>query len=252
MVKLSPQGKLLWYYQLTPHDLYDWDLQNAPVLTTANGKPVVIDGGKAGILIELDAQTGKLLWKLPVGVHSGHENDGLLTEHDSPASQFALPAKFTLEPGVFGGVESELASNGSLVFAAVNNLGVPLTAAGVAESSAAFSASIGTATGEMVAVSQDTGKVAWDDKLPSTPYGAATVTNNVVFTTTYSGFLYAFNAATGAILLKTPLSAGSNAPVTVDGDYVIAGAGVPPAKGQQELIIAYRLGAHGKLPDTVR
>src|SRR5580698_1529068 len=24
VVKLSPAGKLLWYYQLTPHDLYDW------------------------------------------------------------------------------------------------------------------------------------------------------------------------------------------------------------------------------------
>src|ERR1022692_743213 len=66
VVKLSPQGKLLWYYQLTPHDLFDWDLENSPVLTTANGQPVVIDGGKAGILIELSAQTGKLLWKLPV------------------------------------------------------------------------------------------------------------------------------------------------------------------------------------------
>src|SRR5579863_68777 len=34
VVKLSPRGKLLWYYQLTPHDLYDWDMQNSPVLTT--------------------------------------------------------------------------------------------------------------------------------------------------------------------------------------------------------------------------
>ena len=63
VVKLSPAGKLLWYYQLTPHDLYDWDLQNPPVLTTANGRQVVIDGGKAGIINELDAQTGKLLWQ---------------------------------------------------------------------------------------------------------------------------------------------------------------------------------------------
>ena len=62
VVKLSPQGKLLWYYQLTPHDLFDWDLQNSPVLTTAHGQPVVIDGGKAGIVIELNAQTGKLIW----------------------------------------------------------------------------------------------------------------------------------------------------------------------------------------------
>ena len=93
----------------------------------------------------------------------------------------------------------------------------------MAESSKAFGASIGKATGEMVAVNQNTGKIEWDDKLPSSPYGAAAVTNNVVFTTTYNGFLYAFNAATGALVLKMPLSAGTNSPVTIDGDYVIVG-----------------------------
>jgi alcohol dehydrogenase (cytochrome c) len=251
IVKLSPQGKLLWYYQLTPHDLYDWDLQNSPVLTTANGQPVVIDAGKAGILIELNAQTGKLIWQLPVGVHSGPANAGLLTENATPTSNIPLPASFTLEPGVFGGVESQLATNGSTAFAAVNNLAVPMSVKGVTESSKAFEASIGTATGEMVAVDQRTGKIIWDDKLPSSPYGAAAVTNNIVFTTTYSGYLYAFNAATGAILLKTPLSAGSSAPVTIDGDYVIAGAGVQLPKNHQQLIIAYKIGAGGKLPDTV-
>jgi alcohol dehydrogenase (cytochrome c) len=253
VVKLSPQGKLLWYYQLTPHDLYDWDLQNSPVLTTANGKPVVIDGGKAGILIELSAQTGKLLWKLPVGAHSGHDNDGLLTENATPASHIPLPARFDLEPGVFGGIESQLATNGSTTFAAVNNLAVPLSVKGLAESSKKFEAAIPKATGEMIAVDQDTGKVEWDDKLPSSPYGAATVTNNVVFTTTYSGYLYAFNATTGAILLKTPLSAGTNAPVTIDGGYVLAGAGAGgvPSASQRALIIAYRLGGTGKLPHTV-
>jgi alcohol dehydrogenase (cytochrome c) len=60
----------------------------------------------------------------------------------------------------------------------------------------------------MVAVNQDTGKIEWDDKLPSMLYGAAAVTNNVVFTTTYNGDLYTFNATTGAILMKIPLSAG--------------------------------------------
>ena len=250
VVKLSPAGKLLWYYQLTPHDLFDWDLQNSPVLTTAHGQPVVIDGGKAGILIELSAQTGKPLWKLPVGVHRGPGDAGLLTENATPASPIPLPAEFSLEPGVFGGVESQLATNGSATFAAVNNLAVPLTVKGVTESSQAFRAAIPRATGEMIAVNQDTGKVEWDDHLPSSPYGAAAVTNNVVFTTTYSGHLYAFNAATGAILLNRPLSAGSNAPVTIDGDYVITGAAVPLSG--QALIIAYKLGATGKLPHTVR
>jgi alcohol dehydrogenase (cytochrome c) len=249
VVKLSPQGKLLWYYQLTPHDLFDWDLQNSPVLTTAHGQPVVIDGGKAGILIELSAQTGKLLWKLPVGVHSGPGDAGLLTENATPTSSIPLPAKFNLEPGVFGGIESQLATNGSTIFAAVNNLAVPLSVKGLTESSKAFEAAIPRATGEMIAVNQDTGKIEWADQLPSSPYGAATVTNNVVFTTTYSGYLYAFNATTGAILLKTPLSTGTNAPVAIDGGYVLAGtgAGGVQSASQRALIIAYKLGARGTL-----
>jgi transposase len=57
-VKLSPHGKVMWYYQLTPHDLFDWNLQDSPMLTMARGRQVVIDIGNAGILIELNAQGG--------------------------------------------------------------------------------------------------------------------------------------------------------------------------------------------------
>ena len=252
VVKLSPAGKLLWYYQLTPHDLYDWDLQNPPVLTTANGGPVVIDGGKAGIMIELDAQTGKLLWQLPVGGHYGHENDGLLTEHATPTSGGLLPAHYCLEPSLYGGMLSELASNGSTTFAAVNDWALPASPTGFTGSVASQIQALYAAVGEMVAVNQDTGAVIWDTPLPSSPYGAATVTNDVVFTTTFKGYLYALDATTGAILFSTPMSAGSNAPVAVDGDYVIAGAGAAaPSSTQRNMIIAYKLGATGKLPDTV-
>jgi alcohol dehydrogenase (cytochrome c) len=251
VVKLSPAGKLLWYYQLTPHDLYDWDLQNPPVLTTANGRPVVIAGGKAGIMIELDAQTGKLLWQLPVGGHSGHEDDGVLTEHATPTSHDPLPAKYCLEPSLYGGMLTELASNGSTTFAAVNDFALPASPTGFTGSEASQVQAFYKAVGEMVAVNQDTGTVIWDTPLPSSPFGAATVTNDVVFTTTFKGDLYALDATTGAILFKTPLSAGTNAPVAVDGDYVIAGAGSALSSTQRNLIIAYKPGATGKLPDTV-
>ena len=251
VVKLSPAGKLLWYYQLTPHDLYDWDLQNPPVLSTANGRPVVIDGGKAGILIELDAQTGKLLWQLPVGGHDGHENDGLLTEHATPTSRGLLPAQYCLEPSLYGGILTQLASNGSTTFAAVNDLALPATPVDYTGTATSVLEAIENATGEMVAVNQDTGTVEWDTLLPASLYGAATVTNAVVFTTTFKGDLYALDATTGAILFKTPMSAGSNAPVAVDGDYVIAGAGAALSSTQRDMIIAYKLGATGKLPDTV-
>ncbi len=78
-----------------------------------------------------------------------------------------------------------LATNGSTTFAAVNDLAVPQTANGLGESATAFYASVEKARGEMVAVDQNTGKLEWDDKLPSSPDGAAAVTNNLVFTTTF-------------------------------------------------------------------
>jgi outer membrane protein assembly factor BamB len=251
VVKLSPAGKLLWYYQLTPHDLYDWDLQNPPVLTTADGRPVVIDGGKAGIMIELDAQTGKLLWQRPVGGHDGHQNDGLLTEHATATSHDPLPAKYCLEPSLYGGMLTQLASNGSTTFAAVNDFALPASPTGFTGSIASQAKAFFNAVGEMVAVNQDTGTVIWDAPLPSSPFGAATVTNDVVFTTTFNGYLYALDAASGAILFKTPMSAATNAPVAVDGDYVIAGGGFAHTGTQRNMIIGYKLGATGKLPDTV-
>src|SRR5580692_6896016 len=251
VVKLNPAGKLLWYYQLTPHDLYDWDLQNPPVLSTANGRPVVIDGGKAGVLIELDAQTGKLLWQRPVGGHDGHQNDGLLTEHATPASRGLLPAHYCLEPSTYGGIVTQLASNGSTTFAALNDLAMPMTPAGPTVSESTVFEDLESSGGEMVAVNQDTGAVTWDTPLPSLPFGAATVTNDVVFTTTFKGYLYALNATTGAILFSTPMSAASNGQVAVDGDYVVTGAGLDLSSSDKNLIIAYKLGGTGKLPYTV-
>jgi outer membrane protein assembly factor BamB len=213
---------------------------------------VVIAGGKAGIMIELDAQTGKLLWQRPVGGHDGRENDGLLTEHATPTSPDPLPAKYCLEPSLYGGMLTQLASNGSTTFAAVNDFALPASPTGFTGSVTSQIQALYNAVGEMVAVNQDTGAVIWDTPLPSSPYGAATVTNDVVFTTTFHGDLYALNATTGAILFQTPMSAGSNAPVAVDGDYVIAGAGAAALSStQRNLIIAYKLGATGKLPDTV-
>src|SRR5262249_2976819 len=144
VVKLNAKtGKLMWYYQLTPHDVADWDMNNSPILTNgAGGKPIVVDGGKAGIVIALDPSTGKLLWKLPVGVHNGHDNIGLLA--DTKAATLKTP--ITVEPGDLGGIESQLASNGKTLFAAVNDL--PVTYKGPTDMDASFN--LKAAKGEMV------------------------------------------------------------------------------------------------------
>ncbi len=78
IVKLNAStGQVQWYYQETPHDLYDRDLQDPPILANVGGKQVVIAAGKAGFVLALDAETGKLLWRRSVGTHNGHDEDGV-------------------------------------------------------------------------------------------------------------------------------------------------------------------------------
>ncbi|MFL5908770.1 MAG: PQQ-binding-like beta-propeller repeat protein [Solirubrobacterales bacterium] len=245
IVKLDEAtGKIIWHYQLTPHDIYDYDLENSPILSNANGRQIVIDGGKAGILVAVDAQSGKPIWKRPVGVHNGHQNDNIAALHRDFSK---LHAPETIEPGDLGGIESQLASDGKTVFAAVNNLPSHYSSDDGGLSSVSFDPP-NTGTGELVAVDEATGQVKWDHKLPSSPYGGATIANDVVFTTTFDGTVYAFDADTGDELWHKTLSAGTNAPVGVFGNTLLVPASLPSGAGQKALLIAYRLGATGTLP----
>ena len=79
----------------------------------------------------------------------------------------------------------------------------------------------------MVAIDQDTGKIKWQHNFSSSPYGAATVSNDLVWTTTFDGTLWALNKNTGAVVWHKKLPAGTNAPVAIDGDTVLTGAGLP-------------------------
>jgi alcohol dehydrogenase (cytochrome c) len=238
IVKLDRKtGKVDWYYQLTPHDIDDWDLQDSPILTTVHGKGVVIGAGKAGIVVALNQQTGKLLWKTPVGTHNGHDHDGLLTLAQAKKK---LKFPFLVYPGIFGGIESPMASDGTTVYAAVNNLGATYTndlETGIQ------TGDVFKGTGVMVALNQATGKILWQHDFTSSPYGGAVVTNDVVFTTTFDGVLWALSAKTGKVLWQSQLSAGTNATVTVAGDTVITAASLPLSATQTAEIVAYRLPA---------
>src|SRR4051794_14155779 len=247
IVKLDEQtGKVMWHYQLTPHDIYDYDLENSPIISNANGRQIVIDGGKAGILVAVDADTGKPIWKTSVGVHNGHQNDNIAALHGDFSK---LHAPVTIEPGDLGGIESQLASDGKTVYAAVNNLPSHYSSDDGGLAAVQF-APPNTGTGDLVAVDEATGKVKWDKKLPSSPYGGASLTNGVVFTTTFDGTLYAFDSDTGHELWHTSLNAGTNTPVAVFGDTVVTAGTIPSGKGAKAQIIAYRLGATGTVASS--
>jgi outer membrane protein assembly factor BamB len=232
IVKLNAStGKLEWYYQLTPHDLYDWDLQDPPILTTIGGRQVVLAAGKGGFVLALDAATGKLLWKRSVGIHNGHDNDGLYAmKHEY--SKLKLPE--TVYPGELGGVIAPMATNGPTVFVPVVNHSVTIDAQSETQEN-------GPLAGEIVALDTATGRVKWDRKLPSAAFGATTAVNDLVFTTDFEGDLYALEANTGKVVWEAKLPAGSNTGVAVSGDTLLAPAGVPEGDGQRAALMAYRL-----------
>jgi outer membrane protein assembly factor BamB len=106
------------------------------------------------------------------------------------------------------------------------------------------SANFAQAGGEMVAIAIATGKQLWATKLPQMPLGGATVANDLVFTTIFTGEVVALSRKTGSIIWTTHLPGGSNATLAIAGSTLLAGAGVPLTTTQHPVVVAYRLGAN--------
>jgi outer membrane protein assembly factor BamB len=232
LVKLNAKtGKLDWFHQVTPHDLYDWDFQGPPILLKAGGKEIVAAAGKNGIVLAADPKTGKVLWQRAVGTHNGHDDDGLLAMHGEDSKI----KTGTVYPGSLGGVIAPMSTDGSSLFVPIVNSPIELVSGGETSES-------GEANGEVLALDAATGKVEWKQELTSPAFGATTAVNDLVFATNYEGSVSAFNAKSGQILWREKLPAGTNSGVMADGNMLIAPAGLATTEGQKAEIVAYKLG----------
>jgi outer membrane protein assembly factor BamB len=233
LIKLNAKtGKLDWYHQVTPHDLYDWDFQGPPILMTAGGKEIVAAAGKSGIVLAADPKTGKILWQRAVGKHNGHDEDGLLAMRGEE-SKIKTPSP--VYPGTLGGVIAPMSTDGSSLF-------VPIVNDPVTINSGSEKSEEGEAGGEVLALDAATGKVKWKQDLTSPAFGATTAVNDLVFATNYEGSVSAFNAKSGQILWRERLPAGTNSGVMANGNMLIAPAGLATTEGQKAEIVAYELG----------
>ncbi|MGH2974661.1 MAG: PQQ-binding-like beta-propeller repeat protein [Solirubrobacterales bacterium] len=232
LVKLNAKtGKLDWYNQVTPHDLYDWDFQGPPILTEAGGKQLVVAAGKSGIVLAADPKTGKTIWKRAVGQHNGHDDDGLLAMR----SETSKIKTGTVYPGSLGGVIAPMSTDGASVFVPIVNSAIELVSGSETSES-------GLASGEVVALDLATGKTKWRQSLAAPAFGATTAVNDLVFATTYEGSVSAFDAKSGQVVWRESLPAGTNSGVMADGDTLIAPAGLASSADEKPAIIAYRLG----------
>lgn len=238
-------GKLRWYYQAVPNDFKDYDLQTSPIAATVHGASVVIGGGKMGYVYEMNATTGALLWKTAVGIHTGYDDQSLNALKAKGKLKLKLP--FTFLPGSFGGILTNMALAGNTIYAATMNL--PIRFSYSSEVDGLPAKGNYAYGGDMVALNATTGAILWNTKLPGIVDGAATVSNNLVFTALLEGKLIALNRTTGAIDFIQRLLRTDNSPIAIAGNTIIVPVGGPNSsvvngpKGRSQ-IVAYGVPLH--------
>jgi outer membrane protein assembly factor BamB len=196
-------------------------------------RELVVGAGKSGIVAALDAKTGKPVWKVRVGRHNGHDDDGVLAMRGE-TPKLKLPT--TVWPGSLGGVIAPMSTDGKSVFVPVVNSPLDVTSQTERQEP-------GPLTGELVALDLETGALEWKHEFPNAPaFGFTSVVNNLVFATTLDGSVEAFNTDTGRVTWQSTLPAGTNAGVAISGAMVIAPAGLASAEGQTPQLVTYRLG----------
>jgi glucose dehydrogenase len=218
-------GGLHWYHQEAPHDLFDLDFQNPPIIATASPggvkRRLVIGSGKTGTVVALDPKDGgKVVWRTAVG---RHEYDTL---------QSIGPNGVVVYPGRVGGIVTPAAYARSTVYVPAVNWGTRYYPDHFDDTFATESS-----TGQLVALDASDGGLRWTAELSAGLFGSVTVVNDLVLTPTFDGKVHAFDSASGNELWTWQAPGAINAPISVADDTLL----IPVGIGDKPQLIALRL-----------
>jgi alcohol dehydrogenase (cytochrome c) len=245
IVALNPDsGKLVWYFQASPHDTHDWDNVETPVLFDAEfkGHPrkLLAQAARNGYFFVLDRTTGQNLVSEPfVGTNWSQGVDAKGQPIPNVAKEPKVDGALLNIPG--GGGTNWIPPSFD-----------PQTALFYVNAVRGYAVTYLTDTDEkpegyggtghnlwsvpvLEALDYRTGKIRWSHEYPTRGSGGLggpgilTTAGQLLFTGDPSGNLIAFDPATGGILwhfhLLAPLS---NGPMTYElggKQFLIAGAG---------------------------
>jgi len=199
-------GKLAWWYQEVPHDLWDYDA-SAPVMLfnakNAQGKTVPSAGeaGKVGNVFIVNRLTGALL----------HKSEPFVTQS---ANILSVPNRrgVTLLPGVSGGSLWQppafsprtgyyyvLGSNIPMTFTTIDfrdsKPGGPWVGR---HTGGVMKRADGPQSGTLTAISVNSGKIVWQYRSPNPMFGGVLATaSDLVFAGEMTGDFSAFDARSG-------------------------------------------------------
>jgi outer membrane protein assembly factor BamB/plastocyanin len=249
LVAIDPaQGRVLWYLNVKPRDLYDHDNQQTPVLGTVTiggvENDVVFTSGKHGYVAAVHRASGQEYWRRSVGKHM---NDGLLELPDELLDVY---------PGLWGGVQSPMAFKDGVLYLVAFNWTTSYSATAIGGISAE-GFDLTSSTAELIALDGATGDFLWDVEIPIGVTGSGpTISNDLLFLGSLDGVIRAFSIADGSQVWSLRASAGINAPFAVVNDTVIVPAGSfivksvdqpEPLPGLKLGLVALRLGATGAI-----
>jgi alcohol dehydrogenase (cytochrome c) len=244
IVALNPDtGKLVWYFQPSPHDTHDWDANQTPVLFDGeiDGKPrkLIAQASRNGWFFVLDRTDGKNI------VSAEFVKTNWTKGLDAKGQPIPNPAK---EPQTDGALVSP--NQGGAANWPPPSFS-PRTGLFYANATRAFSVYYlydneddekpqgwggndrgGWSEAMLQAIDYKTGKIRWSHKWPgsgSVRSGLLSTAGNVLFAGDAQANFVGFNAATGDILWHAGLHASiSNGPITFETDgrqYVVVAAG---------------------------
>jgi alcohol dehydrogenase (cytochrome c) len=224
-------GKKVWYYQVSPHEVHDWDASETPVLIDGvfNGKPrkLLAQASRNGFYFLLDRTNGEHLVTKPF-IDTINWTKGL----NAKGQPIGDPAKFPRPDGTL----VSPASNGATNWPAPSfdpETGLLYVGANASysmfyitdtddhpEGWGGLDASAGSAGAAVEAIDYQTGNIKWKHDWPSGggPSHFLSTAGHLLFTANGNNFI-AFDPANGKILwhcgLTGPVTAG---PITYELD----------------------------------
>ena len=230
-------GKMVWYFQSSPHDTHDWDSTQTAVLidTTIDGRPrkLLAQAARNGHFFVLDRTDGRALVStefIKTNWASGYDERGqpipnlakrpqrdgaLVVPNQAGAANWYSPS-FSPDTGLFY-VTATRAFSVYYVYDAGDN---PMGWGGTDRGGY-------TEQPQLKAIDVRTGKVRWSVPRYGPNSGLLSTAGNVVFGAG-SGGLQAYHATTGEALWHSRIGGLSNGPITYELDglqYVVVGAG---------------------------
>jgi alcohol dehydrogenase (cytochrome c) len=229
-------GKIVWHYQNTPNDGWDYDGVNEFITFDMDGKRMGAKADRNGFFYVNDAATGKLVnafpfvkkvtWASSIDLKSGRPN---FNEDNRPGDPMAAGADATKgkpvfsAPGFLGGknqMPMAYSPKTGLFYVPTNEWGMeiwnePITyKKGAAFLGAGFTIKplFDDHIGSLRAIDPKTGKVAWEVKNEAPLWSGVLTTSDLVFWGTPEGFLKAADAKTGKVVWQFQTGSGIVAP----------------------------------------